>query len=113
MANIRIERLNHTYMEEISKILQEEVKDEAIKFVTVTSVAVTNDLSFAKVYVTVLNEEKQDETLKALNDASGYIRKLLADRIEIRHTPELKFLYDDSIEYGNRIEEKIKEINEK
>ena len=113
MANIRIERLNHTYREEISKILQEEIKDEAIKFVTVTSVDVTNDLSFAKVYVTVLNEERQEETLKALNEASGFIRKLLADRINIRHTPELKFLYDDSIEYGNRIEEKIKEINEK
>ena len=111
MANIRIERLNHTYMEEISMILQEEIKDEDIKFVTVTKVSVTNDLSFAKVYVTVFDEEKKGTTMKALNDASGYIRKLLAERINIRHTPELKFLYDDSIEYGNRIEEKIKEIN--
>lgn len=111
MSNIRIERLNHTYMEEISKILAEEIKDEDIKFVTITKVTITNDLSYAKVYFTVLDDEKKNSTLKALNEASKYIRKLLADRIEIRHTPELRFFYDDSIEYGNRIEEKIKEIN--
>lgn len=110
-SSIRIERLNHTYMEEISKILAEEIKDEDIKFVTITKVTVTNDLSYAKVYFTVLDDEKKNSTLKALNEASKYIRKLLADRIEIRHTPELRFFYDDSIEYGNRIEEKIKEIN--
>ena len=111
MSNIRIERLNHTYMEEISRILEEEIKDEDIKFVTITKVTVTNDLSYAKVYFTVLDDDKKNSTLKALNEASKYIRKLLAERIEIRHTPELRFFYDDSIEYGNRIEEKIKEIN--
>lgn len=111
MSNIRIERLNHTYMEEISRILEEEIKDENIKFVTITKVTVTNDLSYAKVYFTVLDDDKKSSTLKALNEASKYIRKLLAERIEIRHTPELRFFYDDSIEYGNRIEEKIKEIN--
>ncbi len=113
MANIRIERLNHTFMEEISNILLTEVKDEDIKFVTVTDVEITSDLSFAKVYVTVLNEEKKKEVLEALNGASHFIRGKLSERVEIRHTPELRFLYDESIEYGEHIEDIIEKIKEK
>ena len=109
--SIKTERIANLLMKEISDIIENEIHDEDIKFVTITKVTVTNDLSYAKVYFTVLDDEKKNSTLKALNEASKYIRKLLADRIEIRHTPELRFFYDDSIEYGNRIEEKIKEIN--
>ena len=104
MPNIKIERLNHTIQEEISMILMTEIKDEEIKFVTITGVETTNDLSFAKVYFTVLDEEKKEQTLKALEKASSFIRSKLAERIEIRHTPELKFIFDTSIEYGNHIE---------
>lgn len=113
MANIKIERLNHTYQEAISTILMREVKDQAIKFVTITGVDVTSDLSFAKIYYTVLDKEKKEETQKALEKASSFIRTKLADTIEIRHTPELRFIYDESIAYGEHIEEIIKEINEK
>lgn len=111
MANIKIERLNHTFMEEISNILMTEVKDEDIKFVTITGVDITNDLSFAKVYFTVLDESKKETTLEALNGASHFIRGKLSERIEIRHTPELKFLYDESIAYGEHIENIIEQIN--
>lgn len=111
MPNIRIERLNHTFQEEISMILMTEVKDEEIKFVTITGVDITNDLSFAKVYFTVLEDAKKKETEDALNRAAPFIRTLLADRIEIRHTPELKFIYDTSIEYGEHIEKIIDKIN--
>lgn len=113
MANVKIERLNHTYQEEISMILMTEIKDEDIKFVTITDVDVTNDLSFAKVYFTVLDEEKKQSTTDALNGAASFIRGKLAERIDIRHTPELKFIYDTSIEYGNHIEKIIDEINSK
>lgn len=113
MANIKIERLNHTFMEEISKILMEEVRDEDIKFVTITGVDITSDLSFAKVYVTVLDKEKKLAVLDALNGASHFIRGKLSEKIEIRHTPELKFIYDDSIAYGEHIEEVINSINKK
>lgn len=109
--NIKIERLNHLFMEEISKILMTEIKDEDIKFVTVTGVEITNDLSFAKVYITVLNPEKKESTLDALRGASHFIRGKLSERVEIRHTPELKFLYDDSIAYGSHIEEIIEKMN--
>ena len=111
MANIKIERLNHTFMEEISSILMTEVKDEDIKFVTITGVDITNDLSFAKVYFTVLDESKKETTLEALNGASHFIRGKLSERIEIRHTPELKFLYDESIAYGEHIKNIIEQIN--
>lgn len=111
MANVKIERLNHVFMQEISNILMTEIKDEDIKFVTITGVDITNDLSYAKVYVTVLDEDKRKTTLEALNGASHFIRGKLSERVEIRHTPELKFLYDESIEYGNHIEEIIDKIN--
>ena len=113
MASIKIERLNHAIQEEISIILMREVKDENIKFVTITGVDTTSDLSFAKVYYTVLNRDKLNETKEALDKASSFIRTKLAERIEVRHTPELKFIYDKSIQYGEHIEKIIEEIKEK
>lgn len=113
MANIRIERLNHVFMEEISNILMTEVKDEDIKFVTITDVDITNDLSYAKVYFTVLNTDRKKETIEALNGASHFIRGKLSEKVEIRHTPELKFIYDESIAYGEHIEDILEKINEK
>ena len=111
MTNIKIERLNHAFQEEISMILMTEIKDEDIKFVTITGVDTTSDLSYAKVYFTVLDETKKETTLEALTGAASFIRSKLAERVEIRHTPELKFIYDTSIEYGNHIEEIIDSIN--
>ena len=94
MASIKIERLNHAIQQEISIILMREIKDEEIKFVTITGVDTTNDLSYAKVYYTVLDESKKEKTEEALKKASSFIRTKLAERIDIRHTPELKFIYD-------------------
>ena len=111
--SIKIERLNHTIQEVISIILMREVKDENIKFVTITGVETTNDLSFSKIYYTVLNKDKLEETKEALEKASPFIRKCLAERIEVRHTPELRFIYDTSILYGEHIEKIIEEIKEK
>ena len=113
MASIKIERLNHAIQEEISMILMKEVKDENIKFVTITGVDTTSDLSFSKVYYTVLDKEKELSTKEALEKASPFIRKKLAEKIEVRHTPELKFIYDTSIAYGEHIDNLIEEINKK
>lgn len=110
--SIKIERLNHAIQEEISMILMREVKDENIKFVTITGVDTTNDLSFSKVYYTVLDKNKLNETKEALDKASSFIRTKLASRIEVRHTPELKFIYDTSIAYGEHIDELIEKIKE-
>lgn len=113
MSSIKIKRLNHTIQEVISIILMTEIKDEEIKFVTVTGVDTTSDLSYAKVYYTVLDETKKEKTQDALDKASPFIRTKLAEKIEVRHTPELKFIYDKSIAYGEHIDKIIKEINEK
>ena len=110
--SVKIDRISSNLVKEISYILMTEVKNPHVKFVTVTDVKATNDLSYAKVYVTVLKEEYKEETLKALKNASGFIRHALRDRVDIRHIPELEFVFDESIEYGQKIEELIEEINE-
>ncbi len=110
--NVKIERLNSSFVKEISQILLEEIKDDDIKFVTITDCDITSDLSFAKVYFTVLDDSKRETTLGALNKASGFIRSELSQRIDIRHTPELKFIFDASIEYGKKIEDLIEKIND-
>jgi len=110
--SVKIERLNDQFQKEISMIIRTEIKDQDINFVTITGCEITNDLSFCKVYFTVLDNNKKDTTLKALKGAASFIRGELSRRIEIRHTPELKFIYDESIEYGNKIEKIIEKINE-
>ena len=99
-----MDRINSNMVKEISYILETEIKDEDIKFVTVTDCKVTNDLSFAKVYVTVLDDNKKEQTLKALDKAS--------ERMELRHIPELNFVYDESLENGMNIESIINKIHE-
>ena len=111
--SIKLDRLGHIFTEEISKIINEEVKDDDIKFVTITAVDITSDLSYAKVYFTTLKPEFKDETQKALNKAANFIEIELSKRIQIRKMPQISFHYDNSIEYGNMIEERIKEIKEK
>lgn len=113
MASIKIERLNHAFQEEISVILMKEIKDEDIKFVTITGVDTSSDLSYAKVYYTVLDDSKRDSTAEALEGAASFIRTKLAERVEVRHTPELKFIYDTSIDYGNHIDKIIDNIHKK
>lgn len=111
--SVKIERIADMIQQELSYILQLEVRDSDIRFVTITDVHVTNDLSFAKVYVTVLREDKKEETLQALKEASGFLRKELAKRVNIRHIPELQFVYDESIDYGKHIEDLIDQIHKK
>ena len=110
-SSIRIKRLNHAFMEEISMILMKEIKNENLKFVTITGCDITNDLSFAKVYFTILDKTKKELITKELNDASSFIRGKLSEKIEIRHTPELKFIYDESIEYGEKIDSILDNLN--
>ncbi len=111
MNRIKIERLNHSFVREISVILETEVKNELLKSVIITDVDITNDLSFAKVYFRLLDDSIKKEVMQSLEKASPFIRKCLSERIEIRHTPELKFYYDESVEYGQNIENIIENIH--
>ncbi len=111
--SIKTERLGNVLHKEISNILMTEIKDEDLKFVTITKVDLSSDLSYAKVYFTCLDSDKKDKVIKDINNARKFIRSTLMKRkIEIRTMPELTFIYDDSIEYGNRIEDIIDRINE-
>ncbi|MCM1371237.1 MAG: 30S ribosome-binding factor RbfA [Clostridium sp.] len=110
--SVKIDRINSTLVKEISYILQNEVKDKDIKFVTITDCKTASDLSVAKVYFTVFNMDRKKETIDALKNASGFIRHNLMDRVDIRYIPELTFIFDESIEYGKKIENIIDTIHE-
>ena len=111
MEKVKLERINNAFMEQLNIIFGTEIKNPILKKVVVTGVSITNDLSYAKVYFTCFDEDKK-EVLKELKDSAGFIRSEVSKRVEIRHTPELIFEYDESLEYAKRIEDKIKEINE-
>ena len=111
--SLKTKKIGSNFVREISYIIMEDIKDPDIKFVTITGCDVTNDLSFAKVYFTTLKPEFKDATIKALNRAANYIEIELSKRVDIRKMPQISFLYDDSIEYGTKIEKKIEEINKK
>ena len=114
MSNVRATRVGEQMKKEIGQILQQELKDPRIGFVTVTGVDVTGDLQQAKVYISVLgNDDEKENTLKGLAKATGFIRSEIGKRIRIRKTPEIFFEFDESIDYGNRIEHLIQELNKK
>lgn len=104
------ERAASEIQKELSDILLTEVRDKDLQKVTITFVKVTDDLSFAKVYFTTLDENRE-KVLRDINNASSFFRTLLADRLDIRHIPELKFVYDDSIEYAQKVEKIINDLN--
>ena len=109
MRNLKGERVASDMQRELGNILLLEAKDEDFKNVTITDVEVTNDLSFAKIYFTTTDNREKVE--KDLNNAAGFFRSMLAERLEIRHTPELRFIFDESIEYGAKIEKIIEELH--
>ena len=109
--SVKLDRLGHIFTEEISKVINEEVKDDDINFVTINAVDISSDLSYAKVYFTNLIDKDREKVTKALNKASGFIRGKLFGKVEIRKMPELTFVYDESIEYSQKIEKIIDDIN--
>ncbi len=110
MSNIKLDRLNTAFVEKISEIIHNDVKDSDVKMVTITDARITSDLSFAKVYFTTLDSDRK-KVLNALNKASGFIRSELCEKVDIRKMPEITFVYDESIEYGKKIEDIIERIN--
>ena len=105
----RIERVNSLIRQEISQLLQRQVKDPRLgNFITVTGVATSADLKFARVFISRLgSEEEKRETLSVLASASGYFRKELAKHLKLRYTPVLSFQWDDSIERGDHLSQLI------
>ncbi len=110
--SMRAHRVAEQMKQEMTDIISRRLKDPRVGFVTVTGVDVTGDLQQAKVYFTVLgDEEKKAATMEALEKASGFIRSEIGKRIRLRKTPEIFFEFDESIEYGNRIEKILSDLN--
>ena len=112
MKGIKIKRIESELVKTISEILLEESNDDFMKSITITASEVASDLSFAKVYFTSLKEMKQSDLEHEMNEASDFIRKFVASKMDLRQTPKLKFVYDESIEYGSKIERILSEIHE-
>lgn len=114
MVNHRPRRVAELIKEEISQmLLQDEIKDPRIGFVTITDVEVSGDLRHAKVFVSVLDDgEAKEETIAGLKNAVGYVRRELGQRLHLRHTPEILFRYDDSIKRGTKIFKILEELKE-
>ena len=103
---IRPDRVAEQVRIEVAKIVQHELKDPRLGLVTCTRVQMSNDLRNATVYVSILGDENcQAQTMDALKGAIGYIRRLLSQRLVLRISPEISFVYDPSIEYSIRLEE--------
>ena len=106
MRSIKLERIENQLRKEISNILQYDVKNSKFGFVTVSDVELTNDYSYATVYVSFLNMKDihSMDRLEELNRVKGFVRSEVAKRLKIRKTPEIIFKIDDSIDTGMRIE---------
>ncbi|MDD4369724.1 MAG: 30S ribosome-binding factor RbfA [Anaerostipes sp.] len=112
--SIKNTRINGEVQRELSRIISRDIKDPRIAPMTsVIDVVVTSDLKQCKAYISVLgDQETKDDTMAGLKSAVGYIRRELAHTINLRHTPEITFILDDSIEYGVNMSKKIDELNQ-
>ena len=110
--SIKNTRINGEVLKELSRIIQNDIKDPRIAPMTsVVSVEVAPDLKTCKAYISVLgNEEAAKETLAGLNSAVGYIRRELAHSVNLRNTPQIRFIMDQSIEYGVSMSHRIDEV---
>lgn len=111
----RIERVNTLIRRELSELIQYELRDPRIdEFITVTEVDTSPDLKYAKIYISSMSGQREEQKiLGVLNSAAGFLRTALANKIRIRYTPELHFVWDNSIEHGDRILRLIDEVSQK
>ena len=113
MKNSRVMRINDEIMREVSAIIRRDLKDPRVGMMTsVTKVDTTNDLSHCKIHISVLGtEEEKEAALAGLKSAAGFIRKQVASSVNLRQTPQLHFLLDDSVEYSMKIEGLLRKVN--
>lgn len=113
--SITLDRLTTTVQRTLTELIQKEVKDPAVGFITVTDVEITNDLSYATVYVSFLGSETREKAgMKALDRAKGFLRRELGRRVKMRKVPELIFKVDTSLKYGQHIDALLNKVkNEK
>ena len=109
----RPSRLGDLIRQEVSRLLLMEAKDPRIGMVTITDVEVSNDIKRAKIFYNVTGDKSEREkTQKGLESASGYIRSTLANRLTIKRMPEISFVYDETLDYGEKIDKILTELKE-
>jgi len=102
-AQGRPQRLGDLIQREVSDLIRLEMRDPRVGMITITSVDVSPDMSHAKVFFTILEKQKLQDTLDGLKRSAGFLRSQLARRLKIYTTPELRFEYDESVERGDRL----------
>ena len=114
MTSLRPQRVAEQIKQETAKIIRDELKDPRLGFVTVTTVNVSNDLRHVKIYVSVLGDsQSKEQSMAALNNATGFVRRELGKKVKLRYTPEVIFRFDDSIEHGVKIHRLLNEMQGK
>lgn len=112
MNEHRLERVADLVHRLLARLLQEQVRDPRIGFVTLTEVKVSPDMHHARVFVTILGEQDRAAAVEALNHAAPFLRRLLAREARLRYTPALRFVYDDAEERGQRVEHALREVHQ-
>lgn len=112
MPSHRTERVASQIQQELSRLLLTEAKDPRLSAVSITDVDVTPDLQQASVYYVLFGDEDRGRVAKGLEKAAGFLRTSLGQRVQLRHTPDLRFIYDDSLERGNQMEKLLDELRD-
>ncbi len=112
MREKRVQRIGEELRRVISDIIRSKIKDPRIpEIISVTNVIVTNDLSFAKIFVEIMGtKEEQEEALEGLNSAKGFIKKEISTEVKLRQMPELIFILDETLDINQKMEELIEEV---
>lgn len=105
------ERLESTILRTLTEIYMRDVKDNNLGFITITEVRLTNDFSYLTIYYTILGQDaKKDAAGRALERSKAFVRSRLASKVQMRKSPSLRFKYDESLDYGNRISDGLKKV---
>ena len=113
MSQIRASRVGEQIKKELSTIIQTEMKDPRIGFITITGVEMSSDLKSAKVYVSIFGTaEEKEKSLASLENAKGFFRSEIGNRIHLRHIPDMSFFLDTTLDYSEHINKLIEDVNE-
>ena len=105
----RSDRVSGLIQKALSEILKRDIRDPRLKMATITEVEVSRNLKLARIYFTTPDgKQKKDAAIKGFNSARGFIKRILAHEIDLKYMPDIKFFYDDSLDYGEHIDELIK-----
>ena len=109
----RSERVGDRVRRVLAETIRNELRDPRVGFVTVTDVKISSDLHYAVVYISVMSDDRREQSLRALKRAVPFLRRTLARRASLRRTPELRFVIDEAAERGTRLEQIFEELSDK